>query len=482
MTFGQFLSILRARWWLALAILVVTVLLTAVVSLSLTKQYKATASVVVDFKPDPVSAVLYGGGGSPAQMATQVDIIKSDRVAERVVKNLKLAENPQVRAQWQDDAGGRGTIESWLGALFSRSMEVEPSRESGVITITYKAADPRFAAGLANAFVQAYIDTTLELRVDPARNYQAFFETRSKEAREKLEAAQSRVSAFQAAKGIIATDERLDVESARLSELSSQFTALQAISSESGSRERQAKGAQGDRLPEVLGNPLVGSLASDINRGEAAIRQMTTRLGDNHPQVIEARASIAELRQRLAAETVRATGSVALSNNINRQRLADVKASLDAQRDKVLRMKAVRDEGLVLVREVESAQRTYDAILARLTQSSLESQSTQSNVHQLTMAVPPVEPATPRVFLNVILSFVVGLLLAVAVVLLLELRNRRVRSIGDIVAALDLPVIAVMPGTGAAARLADRRMTSLQQRLLAPLPAPGGPAAAGKGA
>ncbi|MEY3251086.1 MAG: hypothetical protein RL227_59, partial [Pseudomonadota bacterium] len=86
MTFGQFLSILRARWWLALAILLVTVLLTAVVSLSLTKQYKATASVVVDFKPDPVSAVLYGGGGSPAQMATQVDIIKSDRVAERVVR------------------------------------------------------------------------------------------------------------------------------------------------------------------------------------------------------------------------------------------------------------------------------------------------------------------------------------------------------------------------------------------------------------
>jgi hypothetical protein len=96
--------------------------------------------------------------------------------------------------------------------------------------------------------------------------------------------------------------------------------------------------------------------------------------------------------------------------------------------------------------------------------------------------VPPVEPATPRVLLNVILSFVIGILLAVAVVLLLELRNRRVRSIADIVAALDLPVIAVMPGTGAAARLADRRMTSLQQRLLAPLPAPGGAASAGKGA
>ncbi len=481
MTFGQFLSILRARWWLALAILAATVLLTTIVSLSLTKQYKAVASVVVDFKPDPISAALYGGGGSPAQIATQVDIIKSDRVAERVVKNLKLAENPQVRQQWQDEVGGRGTIESWLGSLFQRSMEVEPSRESGVITISYKAADPRFAAGLANAFVQAYIDTTLELRVDPARNYQTFFENRAREAREKLEAAQSRVSAFQAKKGIIATDERLDVENARLTELSSQYTALQAVNAESASRERQAQGPQGDRMPEVLGNPIVGSLKADINRGEAAIQQLTTRLGDNHPQVMEARASVAELRQRLVAETAKATGSVSLSSNINRQRLDGVKASLDAQREKVLRMKSVRDEGLVLVREVENAQRTYDAILARLTQSSLESQSTQSNVNQLTVAVPPVEAATPRVLLNVILSVVIGLLLAVAVVLLLELRNRRVRSIADVVAALDLPVIAVMPGTGAAARLADRRLTALEQRLLAPLPAPGG-AAGVKGA
>ena len=412
-------------------------------------------------------------------MATQVDIIKSDRVAERVVRNLKLAENPQVRQQWQDEAGGRGTIEGWLGELFQRNMDVEPSRESGVITINYRAADPRFAAGVANAFVQAYIDTTLELRVDPARNYQQFFENRSREARERLEAAQSRVSAFQKAKGIIATDERLDVENARLTELSSQYTALQAINAESASRERQAQGPQGDRLPEVLGNPIVGSLKADIGRAEAAIQQLTTRLGDAHPQVLEARASVAELRQRLAAETAKATGSVSLSSNINRQRMAEVKASLDAQRDKVLRMKAVRDEGLVLVRELENAQRTYDAILARLTQSTIEGQSTQSNVTQLTVAVPPVQPVSPRVLLNVILSVVIGLLMAVAVVLLLELRNRRVRSMADVVAALDLPVIGLMPGTGSAARLADGRRTALEQRLLAPLPAPPGPNARG---
>ncbi|MDO9095627.1 MAG: chain length determinant protein EpsF [Rubrivivax sp.] len=471
MTLGQFLSILKARWWVPLLILLGTVGLTLGASLLMTKQYKAEASVVIDFKPDPISAALYGGGASPTLMSTQVDIIKSDRVAQRVVRNLKLAENPQIRQQWQDEIRGQGTIESWLGTVFQRNMEVEPSRESSVITISYKAADPRFAAGLANAFVQAYIDTTLELRVDPARLYSNFFETRSGEAREALERAQSKLSKFQAEKGIIASDERLDVENARLNELSSQFTTLQAISAESASRQTQAQGAQGDRLQEVLNNPIIGALKADISRGEAALQQMGTRLGDNHPQVQEARANLAVLRDRLLAETARVTSGVSVSNTINRGRQAEVKASLEAQRDKVLRMKAVRDEGLVLMREIDNAQRTYDAILQRFTQTSLESQTTQSNVNMLTQAVPPIEPATPRVLLNTLLSLLVGLLLAVMVTLFLELRDRRVRTVEDLVATLGLPVIGSLPRPGSKLALGGRT-SYLQQQLLQPLPQP----------
>ncbi len=471
MTLGQFLSILKARWWVPLLILLGTVGLTLGASLLMTKQYKAQASVVIDFKPDPISAALYGSGASPTMMSTQVDIIKSDRVAQRVVRNLKLADNPQIRQQWQDEALGQGTIESWLGTVFQRNMDVEPSRESSVITISYKAADPRFAAGLANAFVQAYIDTTLELRVDPARLYSSFFETRSGEAREALERAQSKLSKFQQEKGIVASDERLDVENARLNELSSQFTTLQAISAESSSRQTQAQGAQGDRLQEVLNNPIIGALKADINRGEAALQQMGTRLGDSHPQVLEARANVAELRARLGAETIKVTGGVAVSNAINRSRQAEVKGSLEAQRDKVLGMKAVRDEGLVLMREIDNAQRTYDAILQRFTQTSLESQTTQSNVNMLTQAVPPIEPATPRLLLNTLLALLVGLLLAVMVTLFLELRDRRVRTVEDLVATLGLPVIGSLPKPGSKLSLGGRT-SYLQQQLLQPLPQP----------
>jgi polysaccharide biosynthesis transport protein len=473
MSFAQFLAILRARWWVALAVVLLATVGTLVVSLLLPKQYKAAASVVVDFKPDPLTAVMFGGMASPAFMATQVDIIQSDRVAQRVVRNLKLAESPTFRAQWQQETNGVGAIETWLANLFKRQLDVVPARESSVINVTYTAQDPRIAAALANAFVQAYIDTSLELRVGPARQYSTFFETRAKDARETLEAAQTRLSSFQKANGIIASDERLDVENARLNELSSQLTTLQAISAESSSRQVQAQGAQGDRLAEVLTNPLISGLKGDVTRNEAVLQQLTTRLGDAHPQVQEARANLAELRTRLDAEIKKVTGSVGIANTINRSREGEVRRSLEAQRAKVLRLKAVRDEGLVIMRDVENAQRAYDAISQRFTQTTLEGQTTQSNINMLTQAEAPLQPATPRVTLNTIVAGVIGVLLAVGVVLLLELFDRRLRTAADVATAIDLPVIGVMPKPGSRLALRSPKNSAMHERLLAPLPAPG---------
>lgn len=472
MTFGQFLAILRARFWSALLVFAVTVGTTVGVSLVLPKKYTATATVVMDLKPDPVTAAMYGGMASPAMMATQVDVLQSDRVAQRVVRNLKLTENPQVRAQWLEDAEGKGSIEQWLGQTFQKSMDVKPSRESSVIAVSYKAADPNFAAALANAFVQAYLDTTLELRVDPAKQYSSFFDTRAKEARETLEHAQSKHSAYQKEKGIIATDERLDVENSRLNELSSQLVALQALASESGSRQVQAQGASADKLQEVLNNPLVAGLKADLSRAEARLQELESRLGDAHPQVLEAKANIAAVRSKVEAETRRVTGGVGVTNTINRQRETEVRASLEAQRSKVLRLKAVRDEGAVLMRDVESAQRAYETVVARFNQSALESQNTQSNANVLTPASPPLAPSSPKVLLNIALSIFVGTLLAVGTALLRELMDRRVRSPQDVADAMGIAVIGVLPKAAGRRLIGPNRPTLTQRRMVARLSAP----------
>lgn len=448
MSFTQFLAILRARKKAAFIAFGVVVLAALALSLLLPKKYKAEASVVIDAKPDPVSALSSATTGLPNFVATQIDIMTSDRVALRVIRDLKLTEVPVLRDQWKRE-GGDSTIEQYLIELFQLGLDVKPSRESNVITVSYKSADPRFSATLANAFIQAYIATTLELRADPAQNFRRFFDTQTKEARDLLEKAQAKLSAYQQEKGIIATDERLDVENARLNELSSQLTQIQAISAESNSRQGQATGARSDQLAEVLNNPLISGLKADLSRNEARLKELSSKFGDAHPQVVEAKANIGELRSRIDAETKKVTSGVGVNNSINQGREAQMRSSLEAQRAKVLQLKAVRDEGMLLQREVDNSQRTYDLLTQRLNQIALEAQSTQSYANSLTVAQPPSEPSSPKILRNMVASVFFGLLFAVAVVMTLEKFDRRARSSEDLVNAFGLPVLGVLPNPNA---------------------------------
>ncbi|MET0520071.1 MAG: chain length determinant protein EpsF [Burkholderiaceae bacterium] len=445
MTFTQFFSILRARWKLSVLVFVLTVAAALAISLVLPKKFTAAASIVVDVKPDPISGIVLGQMMSPAIMAAQVDIIQSDRVARRVIRNLKLAENPQVREQWQSATGGQGTIEDWLANSFQNQLEVKPSRESNVITIGFQAPDANFAAGLANAFVKAYMDTTIDLRVDSAKQYGGFFVQQAKDAREALEQTSSKLSEFQRSNGIVGSDERLDVETNRLNDLSTQMVMAQSVAAESSSRQAQAAGGKGDRLSESLNNPVISSLSIELSRAEASLQELNSRLGNNHPQVQQARANIAELRTRLDTEKNRVTGSVGVTANINSARLGEVRGQLEAQRARVLKLKEQRDAMAVLQRDVENAQRAYDAIVARLNQTNLESQTQQSNINVLSLATPPLKPSSPRVLLNTAVAIFIGTLLAVGLALVRELLDRRVRGTGDLVEALGLPVLGVMP-------------------------------------
>jgi len=426
MNLRQLGAMLRARWGLALSVWLAVVGATVAASLIIPPQYTAVASLGADVKPDPIAGA-YPGLVATSYVTTQVDVIQSERVARRVVRNLRLAENAAMRAQWQDETQGKVAFEQWLTDSFAKRLEVRPSRDSNVVQVAYRAHEARLAAAMANGFVQAYLDTALELRVDPARQFSSFFDQRSREARQALTEAQTKLSSQQRSHGLIANDERIDVENARLAELSSQVVVAQAQASDSGSRLQEVGARVPEELPEVLASSLLAGLKVDLTRQQARLKELGSRLGEDHPQHQEMASGIRELQARIAAETARVTGGIAAADAINRERLSRLQAALAAQRQRVLAMKAARDEAAVLMRDVEGAQRAYDAVVGRLQLTSLESQSTQGQSYWLSQAAPPAEPSSPKLVLNTVLAVFVGALLSVLAVLWLEnlARHRR---------------------------------------------------------
>ncbi len=445
MTLQQFLLILRARARVALYTLLATVLTTLVVSLLLPKQYTAGTAVVIDVKsPDPIMGMVLPGMISPGYMATQVDIINSDRVSQRVVKLLRLDENPTIQQEWKDDTEGKGDIVVWLATLLQKKLDVKPSRESNVININYTGADPAFAAALANAYAQAFIDVSLDLKVEPARQNALWFEGQTKLVRDKLEAAQKALSAYQQKTGIVATDERLDHETAKLNELSTQLTIVQGQTADSHSK---TKSGGTDTLVEVMQNPLIQGLKSDIARLDAKLQESNINLGKNHPQTQRIESELASLRSKLAAETKAVSSSLGTSYQVGKQKEEELRRAIEAQKTRLLDLTKQRDEISVLKRDVETAQRAFEGVSQRSSTTRLESLSVQTNAVVLTPASPPVEHSKPRILLNVLVSIFLGTLLGVGAALMLELGDRKVRSAQDLVEAIELPLLASVAST-----------------------------------
>jgi len=447
MNFIQYLLVLKARRRIALFILAVTVLTTAIVSLVIPKTYVATTTLLVDVKDEQsLSSILAPARQQMGYMQTQVEIITSQKVGRKVVQELKLAESPVAKAGFEDETGGRGSIEDWLADSMLKRLKVDTA-QSSTIQLIYSANDPKFAALIANAFAKAYIETTLELRVEPTRQAAMWFDEQIKTLRSNLEDAQAKLTAFQKEKGIIAAEEKFDVESLRLSELSSQFNQAQNQTYDSLTRQRQgqqvlAKGVSPEDLPEVLANGFIQGIKNDILRGDAKLKELATQLGVSHPQYQRQLTENQSLRERLEQEMKKVVSGLENSTRQNVQREGELKGAIASQRSKVMEFKQARDQIAVLTRDVETAQRAYETAMQRFTVSKIDSRASQTNVAILNPAIEPIKHARPRLLLNITLSVIVGAMLGVGAALLLEFADRRVRSSDDLVGEVDAPVLA----------------------------------------
>lgn len=419
---GELVRLVSARWKLILTLWLLTLATAAGVTAMLPRQYLANASLVLDIKPDPIAGS-YPGLVSNSLVSTQVDVLMSERVARRVIRNLRLMDNPALKAQWQEQAQSEQPLDLWLLEMMRQRLDVKPSRESNVIQVAYRAMDGKTAAAMANGFVQAYLDTALELRVDPARQFTSFFDERARDARAALTAAQERLAAFEREQGLLVSDERLDIENTRLSELSSQVVAAQGQRSDAASRVQASHERPLQELPDVLGHTLVSGLRAEQSRLATRLQELDARLGPQHPQHREAAAGLAEIEQRIDIETRRVGAGIESHHAIAQSRVASLQAQLDLQRERVMRLKAARNEASVLSREVDNAQRAYDALIGRQQLTQLESQTTQAQANWLSTAAPPTQADSPKPLLNLLLAGFFGAVLAVAVAWWLESRH-----------------------------------------------------------
>lgn len=434
MDFSRFFFIILARYKLILLTLVVTISTTLIVSLSLPKSYKSSATLLLTYKGiDPVSGSVIAAHLSPGFMATQIDVIKSSRTALMVIDQLRLDQSEVVKKQ-HEDSNSELSLRDWLANFLLRNVDVETSRDSSVIGIGYKGPDPMFAAAMANAFANAYQEISIRLTVEPSQKAATYFTDQLNVLRERLETAQRKLTEYQQEKGIIDVDYRLDAETKRLDELSRQLIFAQADLM--GTVPEGENNSAGEST-SIARNTMINNLRLSLVQAETKFSEISQRIGSNHPLYGASKADVDKLRAELN-RYIRTTKNTAINQE------SEIRAALEEQKAKVLTLNRSRNELLLLAREVEGAQQAYNTAMQRLNQTSLEGQANLSTVSILDAAKVPDRPDSPKVLLNTVLSVILGTLLGLGVGLLAEMIDRRVRSAEDLIDILQVPVLGVV--------------------------------------
>jgi len=183
------------------------------------------------------------------------------------------------------------------------------------------------------------------------------------------------------------------------------------------------------------------SLKGEINRLEAKLQEASRNLGKNHPQYQAMEGEIASLKLKLDAETKQIVSSINTANTVNRQKGSELKATIESHKKEAIEESTQRDQITVLENDVESAQKAYDLVVQRYTESNLQSQSNQTNISILNVASEPTDPSSPKVFLYVMVSVFVGILLGIGSALIAELLDQRVRTVESLKEATGIPLL-----------------------------------------
>jgi capsular exopolysaccharide synthesis family protein len=407
---------------------------------------------------------------SSAAVDSEVEVLRSRRIAERVATNLKLIENPRWNGAQQQlglmdrlrqlpqrfgvspqGAAEPPTLEERQAAVVEAVADALSVRRRGVsfvIEVRARAGNPDDAAALANAVVDAYFAEVQEARLASAQRASAWLGQRLEQLRRDVQQRDAEVEAFRRSQGLVAADGRLFSEDQTGGAQQAVFAARADVA------EKEARLAQVERLIRSGGSPdsIAGALNSLVIRDlRAREAELTARLSElenryleQHPSVQSVRAEIQTVQVQIRAEVLRIQTSLRNEVEIAQERLRSLERNLASARGELLENNSALVRLRELERDAEAARTVFNGFQQRFYEILDQGQLSGADARLVTVATPPKSPSAPNLQLALLLALAIGVGAGLAAALIAEatddtLKNadavqRRlgVRSVGSI--------------------------------------------------
>ena len=148
-----------------------------------------------------------------AQVESQLEVLRSEKIAAAVIDQLKLQDEPEFSERhssllslpfWLFQSAPSETVASRFAKerttllRFQRALEVSRVGMSYAIEILFSSRSPELAAKIANATTNAYIDEQIDARAQAARQGGLWLEARIDQLRAQMNAAALKAQEFRA--------------------------------------------------------------------------------------------------------------------------------------------------------------------------------------------------------------------------------------------------------------------------------------------
>ena len=489
----QVFRALVRRFPLFLATMLTTFLGIAVLTFQTVPTYSSNASIIIDANGKSafdLTSALQGAPPDTALVDTEVEILRSRSLAEKIVAQLDLVNveefNPNLQEPGMVDnikSGISGFINQFTGREEAAVEEEEPelppeiaerreidlvvtvllektsARRIGTtygIDIGASSHDPVLAASIANAIADQYLVEQLDAKFEQIRTHNAWLETQLEDLKAEVAEAESTVEAFRAASGLI-TSGTTTINEQQMTDINRQLTIQRQDLARAEARLASARRANASGTGAASAESLNSPAILDLRREQTALNEeradLETRYGPRHPTYARINQRLADIQKRIDTENALVLANLEEEVAIAQQQVRTLERNLNVQKNTLVTNNRAQVRLRELERNAEASRGVYEEFLASFKQTSSQEGITSADARILSRAAVPLSPSFPKTTLNLAIGFILGIMLGTLAVILAESLNNRLNSGEDIEDDFGVPFLGNFPKlTGSARR------------------------------
>lgn len=467
----QYWRIAMRRRWLILATVLAAVAAAFIVTMFMTPLYTATATVEIARQRSNVVNV---EGLEPPSSGvdlefyqTQYSLLEARSLAERVVRELRLAETPAFFDTFGVDPDGGLFEEEDVAARRPSAQElaerreiaadilldhitISPIRGSALVEVNFTSPDPALSQRVTNAWTKAFIASNLDRRFEATSYARQFLEERLEQLRKRLEDSERQLVQYAGQQRIITVNSDQDGAGSATAErslLSDDLTSLNAeLNRAIADRIRaQSQLGEGQTSREALNNQAIAAMRQQRAEVASEYANLLAKFSPEYPAALALSSQLEDLDRSIAREEARFQSAQRRTYTDALQREQALRSRVEALKNGALDLRRRSIQYNIIQREADTNRELYDGLLQRYKEIGVAGGVGTNNVLIVDEADVPDSPTSPNLPLNIAIGLLLGLALSAALVFALEQVDEAIRDPDAARRVLPVPLLGAVP-------------------------------------